>query len=246
MGDAFQTAPSSELTRRRTKVPLFLKSGDPDFESRFKALLATKREVSEDVDATVRAILDDVRARGDAAVIEYTAKFDRLDLTATPMRVGEEEIAAALGLADPSVVEALRLARDRIRSHHERQMPKDDVYVDPIGVKLGSRWTAVEAVGLYVPGGTASYPSSVLMNAIPAVVAGVERIAMVVPEFSMPTQESRRLLPNRVARNQAIHNIGRAAMLGLCANRDGYRIEGDEAPPARMTDGGVDQPAMPL
>ena len=181
MGDAFQTAPSSELTRRRTKVPLFLKSGDPDFESRFMALLATKREVSEDVDATVRAILDDVRARGDAAVIEYTAKFDRLDLTATSMRVGEEEIAAALELADPSVVEALRLARDRIRSHHERQMPKDDVYVDPIGVKLGSRWTAVEAVGLYVPGGTASYPSSVLMNAIPAVVAGVERIAMVVP-----------------------------------------------------------------
>nr|WP_238484115.1 histidinol dehydrogenase [Oricola indica] len=181
MGDAFQTAPSRELTRRRTKVPLFLKSGDPDFESRFKALLATKREVSEDVDATVRAILDDVRARGDAAVIEYTAKFDRLDLTETSMRVGEDEISAALELADPSVVEALRLARDRIRSHHERQMPKDDVYVDPIGVKLGSRWTAVEAVGLYVPGGTASYPSSVLMNAIPAVVAGVERIAMVVP-----------------------------------------------------------------
>ncbi|MCI5074265.1 histidinol dehydrogenase [Oricola sp.] len=162
-------------------MPLLLNASDADFDSRFAELLATKREVSEDVDATVRAILDDVRTRGDAAVAEYTRKFDRLDLAETAMRVGEDEIEAALEAADPSVVDALRLARDRIRSHHERQMPKDDIYVDPIGVRLGSRWTAVEAVGLYVPGGTASYPSSVLMNAVPAVVAGVERIAMVVP-----------------------------------------------------------------
>ena len=162
-------------------MPLFLDAIADDFESRFRALLATKREVSEDVDATVRAILEDVRARGDSAVADYTQKFDGFDHSDMPMQVGGREIEEAMLTADESVVEALRLARDRIRSHHERQLPKDDVYTDPIGVKLGSRWTAVEAVGLYVPGGTASYPSSVLMNAIPAVVAGVERIAMVVP-----------------------------------------------------------------
>ena len=162
-------------------MPQFLNASAADFETRFKAFLGTKREVSADVDATVRAIIDDVKARGDAAVAEYTKKFDRLDLDETPMRIGAEEIEKAVEGADPSVVEALRLARDRIRSHHERQMPKDDVYVDPLGVTLGSRWTAVEAVGLYVPGGTASYPSSVLMNAVPAVVAGVERVVMVVP-----------------------------------------------------------------
>ena len=162
-------------------MPLFLNASAADFETRFKAFLATKREVSADVDATVRAILDDVRARGDAALAEYTKKFDGLDLGATPARVSAEEIEKAAEAADPSVVEALRLARDRIRSHHERQMPKDDVYTDPIGVTLGSRWTAIEAVGLYVPGGTASYPSSVLMNAVPAIVAGVERVVMVVP-----------------------------------------------------------------
>jgi len=162
-------------------LPQFLNASAADFETRFKAFLGTKREVSADVDAAVRAILADVRDRGDAAVADYTNKFDRLDLAATPVRVGAQEIEKAVEGADPSVVEALRLARDRIRSHHERQMPKDDIYTDPIGVTLGSRWTAVEAVGLYVPGGTASYPSSVLMNAVPAVVAGVERVVMVVP-----------------------------------------------------------------
>ena len=162
-------------------MPQFLNASAADFETRFKAFLGTKREVSADVDATVRAILEDVRARGDAAVVEYTNKFDRLDLADTPIRVSAEEVEKAVEAADPSVIEALRLARDRIRSHHERQMPQDDIYTDPIGVTLGSRWTAVEAVGLYVPGGTASYPSSVLMNAVPAVVAGVERVVMVVP-----------------------------------------------------------------
>jgi len=162
-------------------LPQFLNASAADFETRFKAFLGTKREVSADVDATVRAILEDVRARGDAAVVEYTNKFDRLDLADTPIRVSAEEVEKAVEAADPSVIEALRLARDRIRSHHERQMPQDDIYTDPIGVTLGSRWTAVEAVGLYVPGGTASYPSSVLMNAVPAVVAGVERVVMVVP-----------------------------------------------------------------
>jgi histidinol dehydrogenase len=162
-------------------LPLFLNASDPEFESRFAAFLTTKREVSDDVDATVRAILSDVRARGDAAVADHTLKFDQLDLGAIPMRVTPEEIEEAVAGADPSIVAALQLARDRIRSHHERQMPKDDIYTDPIGVTLGSRWTAIEAVGLYVPGGTASYPSSVLMNAVPAIVAGVERVVMVVP-----------------------------------------------------------------
>lgn len=162
-------------------MAITLSQSDADFEKRFAAFLTTKREVSPDVDATVRAIIDDVRSRGDAALIDYTKKFDRADLTTLGIAVTRADIDQAYVNADPEIVEALRFARDRIRSHHARQMPKDDRYVDPIGVELGSRWTAVEAVGLYVPGGTASYPSSVLMNAVPAQVAGVERIVIVVP-----------------------------------------------------------------
>ena len=162
-------------------MAITLSQSDADFEKRFAAFLTTKREVSPDVDATVRAIIDDVRTRGDAALIDYTRKFDRADLATLGIAVTRADIDQAYVDADPETVEALRFARDRIRSHHARQMPKDDRYVDPIGVELGSRWTAVEAVGLYVPGGTASYPSSVLMNAVPAQVAGVERIVIVVP-----------------------------------------------------------------
>jgi histidinol dehydrogenase len=158
-----------------------LSQTDPDFETRFRALLAAKREVSEDVDATVRGILADVRARGDAAVLEYTARFDRLELTAGAMRISDAEFEAADKLVDDRTRAALVLARDRIQSHHARQKPVDDRYTDALGVELGSRWTAIEAVGLYVPGGTASYPSSVLMNAVPAKVAGVDRLVMVVP-----------------------------------------------------------------
>ena len=162
-------------------MPHFLNINDSDFDDRFRAFLGMKREVSADVDATVRAIIDDVRLRGDAALKDYTLKLDRLDLDETPMRVSAQEIEAAYAGVDKVTMDALTLARDRIRSHHQRQLPKDDLYTDSIGVELGSRWTAVEAVGLYVPGGTASYPSSVLMNAMPAIVAGVERIVMVVP-----------------------------------------------------------------
>ncbi|MBN9020135.1 MAG: histidinol dehydrogenase [Rhizobiales bacterium] len=158
-----------------------LNAADPDFEARFVALLATKREVSEDVDSAVRVILADVRARGDAAVLDYTKRFDRLELTPATLRVGEAEFEAAEKAVDERTRAALVLARDRIRSHHERQKPVDDRYVDALGVELGARWTAIEAVGLYVPGGTASYPSSVLMNAVPAKVAGVDRVVMVVP-----------------------------------------------------------------
>ena len=159
-----------------------LSTADADFETRFKDLLAGKREASEDVDQVVRAILDDVRTRGDAAVVDYTNRFDRVSVSSiADLRVTAEEIEAAAASVDPATLDALKLARDRIHSHHARQMPKDDRYTDALGVELGSRWTAVEAVGLYVPGGLASYPSSVLMNAVPALVAGVERIAMVVP-----------------------------------------------------------------
>lgn len=158
-----------------------LESTAPDFEARFRALLETKREVSEDVDAVVRDIVADVRKRGDAALIELTARFDKVDLAGQSLRFSADEIAAATEAADAETLEALTFARDRIRTHHERQRPEDERYTDAEGVELGHRWTAVESVGLYVPGGTANYPSSVLMNAVPAKVAGVERIAMVVP-----------------------------------------------------------------
>lgn len=158
-----------------------LDSQAKDFENRFSKLLSAKRETAEDVEAAVRDILADVKARGDAAVIELTQRFDKLDLNKAGIRVSKPEIEAAVSQVDSETSQALTLARDRIASHHERQLPKDDRYQDASGVELGQRWTAIEAVGLYVPGGTASYPSSVLMNAVPAKVAGVSRIAMVVP-----------------------------------------------------------------
>ncbi|TJV41008.1 MAG: histidinol dehydrogenase, partial [Mesorhizobium sp.] len=162
-------------------MAITLRLSDADFEPRFAAFLLTKREVSEDVDAVVRAIIARVRAEGDAALIDYTQKFEKADLKGLGIAVSKDDIAKAYDAADPQTIEALKFARDRIRSHHERQRPNDDRYTDAAGVELGSRWTAIEAVGLYVPGGTASYPSSVLMGAVPAKVAGVERIVMAVP-----------------------------------------------------------------
>ncbi|MBO1038609.1 histidinol dehydrogenase [Brucella pituitosa] len=158
-----------------------LRQNDPDFEQKFAAFLTGKREVSEDVERAAREIVDRVRREGDSALIEYSQRFDRIDLNKTGIRVTEAEIDAAFDDAPASTIEALKLAHERIEKHHARQLPKDDRYTDALGVELGSRWTAIEAVGLYVPGGTASYPSSVLMNAVPAKVAGVDRIVMVVP-----------------------------------------------------------------
>ncbi len=152
-----------------------------DFEARFKALLAMKREVSEDVDNAAAAIIAAVVARGDAALAEYSLRFDRLDVAKTGLRVTAAEIDAALAAADKTAVEALRLAHARIVAFHEKQRPADQRFTDALGVDLGWRWSAIQAVGLYVPGGTASYPSSVLMNAVPARVAGCERIVMVAP-----------------------------------------------------------------
>lgn len=158
-----------------------LKATDAGFEAQFAEFLATKREVSADVDDAVREIIARVRREGDNALIDYTRRFDGAEMDASGLRVTAEEIEAALASVDAGTLDALRLARDRIEAHHRRQLPADETYRDPIGVELGSRWTAIEAVGLYVPGGTASYPSSVLMNAVPAIVAGVDRVVMVVP-----------------------------------------------------------------
>lgn len=162
-------------------MAIVLKQSDSDFNESFSAFLSTKREVSEDVDRVVETIIKNVRVNGDAALIDYSKQFDRIDLVKHGIAISAAEVDAAMDSAPQATVEALKLARDRIHSHHARQMPKDDRYTDALGVELGSRWTAIDSVGLYVPGGTASYPSSVLMNAVPAQVAGVERIVMVVP-----------------------------------------------------------------
>ncbi len=162
-------------------MPLKLDRRDANFDAAFRALLATKREAAEDVDRTVQEIIADVAARGDAALIEYSRKFDRIDLVAVGISVSKEEIAAARAAAAPEALAALHLAHRRIREFHERQRPQDLFFTDALGVELGWRWQPIEAAGLYVPGGTASYPSSVLMNAIPAKVAGVSRLVMAVP-----------------------------------------------------------------
>jgi len=159
----------------------FLNTADADFEARFSALLGAKREDSPDVDEIVAGIIADVRARGDAAVIELTERFDRLALTPETMRFSAGEIAAQIATVSPGERDALELAADRIRAYHVRQMPDDQLWTDPDGATLGWRWTPVSAAGLYVPGGLASYPSSVLMNAVPAKVAGVARLAVTVP-----------------------------------------------------------------
>ncbi len=154
---------------------------DADFETAFSTFLTSKREVSEDVNKTVSAIIDDVRAHGDAALIKYTDQFDRLALTPQTLAFTQDEIDESMGACDPETLDALKLAAARIEAFHKGQLPKDRHYTDAAGVELGERWTAVAAAGLYVPGGTAAYPSSVLMNAIPAQVAGVERIVITVP-----------------------------------------------------------------
>ncbi|MBG6211916.1 histidinol dehydrogenase [Labrenzia sp. EL_126] len=161
---------------------LRLNSTETGFEERFQDLLAGKREVSENVDQVVRDIIEDVRANGDRAVLDYTAKFDRLDAAGmAELTVSGQEIEKAVKEVPAETLEALQFAHDRIYAHHSRQVPRDERYTDDIGVELGSLWTAIEAVGVYVPGGLANYPSSVLMNVVPARVAGVDRIVMVVP-----------------------------------------------------------------
>ena len=162
-------------------MPVRLDRSSADFDEQFAKFLAAKREVSADVEAAARAIVQDVAARGDAALIEATRKYDRLELAASGLRVTPGEIDAAVKACEGATLNALKFARDRIETFHRRQLPRDERFTDAAGVELGWRWSAVEAVGLYVPGGTAAYPSSVLMNAVPAKVAGVARLVMVVP-----------------------------------------------------------------
>ncbi|MGE0604874.1 MAG: histidinol dehydrogenase, partial [Xanthobacteraceae bacterium] len=162
-------------------MPIILDTSADGFAARFETFLGSKREASEDVDAVAREILRAVEARGDEALIGYSKKFDRVDLTPQTIRISAQEIDAAFEMADQKTVAALQFAKDRIESHHRKQLPQDQRYTDPLGVELGYRWSALESVGIYVPGGKAAYPSSVLMNAVPAVVAGVPRIAMCVP-----------------------------------------------------------------
>jgi histidinol dehydrogenase len=162
-------------------MPVRLDTRRADFKERFSALLATKREAAQDVEVAVRAIISEVVEGGDRALLALTRKFDRVDLSGIGIRVGEDELATAADRAPPAALAALHLARERIEAYHRRQLPRSERFTDALGVELGWRWTAIAAAGLYVPGGTAAYPSSVLMNAVPAKVAGVARLVMVVP-----------------------------------------------------------------
>ncbi|MES2254978.1 MAG: histidinol dehydrogenase [Pseudomonadota bacterium] len=158
-----------------------LNAKDASFAADFEALLFAKREIEEDVAQAVRGLIDDVRRRGDAALVELTNKFDRANITAATLKVSAAEVDAALVKVTAEQNAAIEIAATRIETYHRRQLPQDDSFQDDTGAILGWRWTAVDSAGLYVPGGTASYPSSVLMNAIPAKVAGVARIVMVTP-----------------------------------------------------------------
>ncbi len=159
----------------------WLKTSDEDFEKQFSKLLSAKREQSVDVANVVDEIIRDVRQRGDEALYDLTKKFDRFDIRATGLAISKKEIEAGYAACDDEIIAALELAASRIEDYHQRQIPADERYTDAAGVELGHRWSAIEAAGLYVPGGLAAYPSSVLMNAIPAKVAGVDRLTMVVP-----------------------------------------------------------------
>lgn len=162
-------------------MPSFIDTSDAGFEDAFARILSAKREDAPDVDAAVAEIIDAVRTGGDAALIALTERFDRLSLTPERLAIGRDEIDAAVADVPPDQAEALRLAAGRIRAYHEKQMPADMQWQEETGATLGWRWSAIGAAGLYVPGGLASYPSSVLMNAIPAQVAGVPRLVITVP-----------------------------------------------------------------
>jgi histidinol dehydrogenase len=162
-------------------MPRRLDARAPDFEREFAALMDAAREAGEDVSRSVKEIVAEVRANGDAALIAFSERFDRVRLTQASLRVNEDEIAAAVKSCTPELREALEFAADRIEAYHLKQVPRDESFTDASGARLGWRWQAVDSVGLNVPGGTASYPSSVLMNAVPARVAGVSRVVMVTP-----------------------------------------------------------------
>ncbi|MCO6381108.1 histidinol dehydrogenase [Oceanicola sp. 502str15] len=197
-------------------MPVFLDTRDADFEARFLALLSAKREDSPDVDEAVARIISDVRERGDAAVIELTEKFDRLSLTPETLAFSEAEIDEHCARVPPAEAAALELAAERIRAYHVRQMPENAEWTDPDGATLGWRWGPVSAAGLYVPGGLASYPSSVLMNAVPAHVAGVERLVIACPT---PGGEANPLVlyAARLAGVKTVYRIGGAQAVAALA-----------------------------
>jgi histidinol dehydrogenase len=197
-------------------MPQFLDYSDADFETRFTALLNAKREDSPDVDATVADIIADVRSRGDAAVIDLTERFDRIALTPETLRITLAEVNAAIAEVSAEDRSALELAADRIAAYHTRQMPQDAEWTDDVGATLGWRWTPVSAAGLYVPGGLASYPSSVLMNAVPAKVAGVGRLAITVPTPD-GVLNPLVLLAARIAGVDEIYRIGGAQAIAALA-----------------------------
>ena len=197
-------------------MPVFLSTSAPDFEAKFRALLSAKREDSPDVDDTVARIIADVRRRGDRAVVELTERFDRLTLDPAGMAFTAEEIAAQCAKVPDAERQALETAAERIRAYHVRQLPDDQQWTDPEGATLGWRWTAVSAAGLYVPGGLASYPSSVLMNAIPAKVAGVDRLAITVPTPDGVVNPLV-LLAARIAGVDEVYRIGGAQAIAALA-----------------------------
>lgn len=160
---------------------LKLRTKDADFEAQFSSFIKIKREKSEDVNASVSKILEAVKSRGDDALVEFTKSYDDFDINPAKMRIAEDDIDIAVKSCSASEIEALNLAADRIKDYHKKQMPEDLQYIDAMGVTLGYRWSPVNSVGIYVPGGMGAYPSSVLMNAIPAKIAGVKRLVMVVP-----------------------------------------------------------------
>lgn len=197
-------------------MPAILRADQPDFETRFQALLALKRESAPEVDDVVASILADVRLRGDEALIDYTSRFDRLDLAPDTLAISPEEIAAASLAVPPDEAQALELAAARIEAYHRRQLPENVSFEDEAGAQLGWRWTPVEAAGLYVPGGTASYPSSLLMNAIPARVAGVRRLSVCMPTPGGKVNPLT-LLAARLAGVTEIFRIGGAQAIGALA-----------------------------
>ncbi len=197
-------------------MPLFLDSREADFEARFAAFLTTKREDAPDVDAAVAAIIADVRARGDAAVIDLTERFDRFVLSPERLAFTAGEIDAECARVPGAERAALELAAERIRAYHERQLPQDALWHDATGATLGWRWTPVTSVGLYVPGGLASYPSSVLMNAIPARVAGVAHLAIAVPTPDGAVNPLV-LLAARIAGVDTVYRIGGAQAIAALA-----------------------------
>jgi len=197
-------------------MPKLLNINQVDFEVQFQALLTAKREDSPDVDAVVAEIISDVRTRGDVAVIELTSKFDRLNLAPDTLAFSREEILAHCATVPAKERAALELAAERIWDYHARQMPEDASWVDASGATLGWRWTPVSAAGLYVPGGLASYPSSVLMNAIPAKVAGVGRLAICVPTPDGLTNPLV-LLAAQIAGVDEIYRIGGAQAIAALA-----------------------------